>query len=126
MKGNVDPRDTAGDSESSAKQRSTQMEDHYLLALILGKGTRQSRPGRKAKSWTAVTFAEDLYQAAGGQLSVLVQGTNCNALDLTQFGIGDSIGSRLIASMDLAHRWCEGFKHGGDSTLHGGAEAGFS
>ncbi len=91
--------------------------DQQLLALLLAKGSARRRPGQQKKSWTTVELAEDLYETMGGCLSHLVERTYAGEIDLTYFGLGESIGSRLIAGMDLAHRWRCGFKDGGNSAI---------
>ena len=91
--------------------------DQQLLALVLAKGSARGRPGKAKKSWTTVALAKDLYEMMGGCLSDLVEKTHANEINLTHFGLGESVGSRLIAGMDLAHRWRCGFKESGDSTI---------
>ncbi len=91
--------------------------DQQLLALVLAKGSARGRPGKAKKSWTTVALAADLYEMTGGSLSDLVEKTHSNEINLAHFGLGESVGSRLIAGMDLAHRWRCDFKDGGDSTI---------
>ncbi len=95
----------------------SQITDQHLLALILARGSTRRRPGRPMKSWKTIALAEDLYQAAGGRLADLVERTSANTIDLSPFGIGESIGGRLVASMDLAHRWRCGFNDRGDGRI---------
>ncbi len=79
--------------------------DVQLLVLLLGMGTTRHGRGRQKKTWTAVELATDLIQGAGGRLEHLVASVRRPDFDLRRFGLGERLGSRLSAAMELAHRW---------------------
>ncbi len=79
--------------------------DVQLLVLILGTGTTRHGRGQEKKTWTAVELATDLIKGAGGRLEHLVASVRRPNFDLHRFGLGKKLGSRLIAAMELAHRW---------------------
>ncbi len=85
----------------------TRLNDPQLVALLLGSGTTR-RSGRVVESWSAFSLAEALYREAGGQLVAFVEAVCSDALDLASFGVGQSIGARLVSGVELADRWCRG------------------
>ncbi len=91
--------------------------DVELLVLILGTGTTRHGRGRTKKTWTAVELATDLISGAGGPLEHLVADVRRPDFDLHRFGLGENLGSRLIAAMELAHRWRRGFRRGRGSRV---------
>ena len=95
--------------------------DPQLLGLVLAIGARgRTARGRAGKSRTMVGLAEVLWAQAGGGLADLVHKTCAHELDLSRFGIGKSIGGRLIAAMTLADRWGRGFEAGEDLSFFTG------
>ncbi len=85
-----------------------QVTDAQLLALLLGTGTTRSAKGLVRKTWTAIELAGDLLVTAGGRLEHLVAGARRADFDRRHFGLGEVLGSRLVAAMELAHRWRRG------------------
>ncbi len=93
-----------------------QVEDRDLLALIVARGAAFRRPGQR-KSRGTIGLASDIYTLVGGQLDDFVERMQSGQIDLTLFGIGESIGARLIASADLAQRWRHDFQDGEDGSI---------
>lgn len=79
--------------------------DAHLIALVLATGTRVrgARPGKS--SWSSTELASTLLAEVGGHLGQLVEATCTGALEWRRFGVGRSIGARLIAAMEFAERW---------------------
>ncbi len=98
-------------------------KDRHLLGVILALGAAGRRRGRPRKSRSSLELAEALLEATGGGWVQLVDTTHADALDLSSFGIGVSIGARLIAGIELSHRWRRGFKDGGDGGMRSGDES---
>ncbi|MCP3957439.1 MAG: hypothetical protein GY719_06270 [bacterium] len=98
----------------------SQVTDPQLLALFLGKGTTSRRRGEPKRTWTTIQLAEGLLKEAGGRLAHLVLSVHGNTIDLKKFGLGTTLGSRLIAAMELAHRWRRGFHRGGNTRIRSG------
>ncbi len=99
-------------------QRGYAAADEQLLALVLARGSviRRGRSKPK-KSWTSVELAEDLFAAVGGKLANLVEGIARDTVDLSAYGVGQTVGARLVGTMELAVRWCRGFRGGGNKTI---------
>ncbi len=85
-----------------------------MLGLVCGLGTARHGQRLVKKSWTAIGLAEELLVAAGGRLEHLVVAARRADFDRRRFGLGKILGSRLLATMELAHRWRRGFQRGGD------------
>lgn len=89
------------------------VSDPQLLTLVLARGSSISR-GRARRdpsikmSWTAVELAEGLYAEAGWQLPELARRALAGELDLAAFGVGPTLGGKLIAALELAERWRRG------------------
>ncbi len=80
------------------------------LALVIAKST--ARSGRKP----GIALAEELLDQAGG-LAQLVAKICDNAIDLHKCGAGESIAARIIACMELAQRWRDGFTGRGQNSI---------
>ncbi len=94
--------------------------DPELLVLILGSGSRLQGAGKKVRrSWNAYELAQALLEAAGGRLTHLIASLHENTFDLKPFGIGPTLGSRLIAALELAHRFAQGMSRGGNGKIRG-------
>ncbi len=93
------------------------LTDAQLLVLVLGMGTTRHGRGVVKKTWTAIALAEELLAAAGGRLEHLVACARRDDFDLRRFGLGKVLGSRLVAAMELAHRWRRGFRRGGNPRI---------
>ncbi len=96
-----------------------EIKDVQLLVLLLGTGTARHGRGRTRKTWTAIELATDLMAGVGGRLEHLVDAVRRQDFDLHHFGLGKMLGGRLIAAMELAHRWRRGFRNGGRRTIRG-------
>ena len=94
------------------------LSEAQLLALVLGRGSRNAagEPGER-HHLTAVTLAEALCGAAGGRWAELVRRGLSGAIDWQRFGVGESLGGPLVATMELAQRWQHGFADGGDGRI---------
>ncbi len=95
----------------------TRVTDAQLLVLLLGTGTTRRGKGQVKKIWSAIELAKDLLAESGGRLEHLVASARRADFDLRHFGLGRILGSRLLAAMELAHRWRRGFKRGGKSAI---------
>ncbi len=93
------------------------VSDVQLLVLLLGMGTTRHGRGRPKKTWTAIGLATDLMEHAGGRLEHLVESARSADFDRHRFGLGNMLGSRLIAAMELAHRWRRGLRRGGNAKV---------
>ncbi len=91
--------------------------DVQLLVLLLGMGTTRHGRGQTKKTWTAIGLATDLMNSAGGRLEHLVANARRADFDPHRFGLGQILGSRLIAAMELADRWRRGFHRGGNARV---------
>ena len=86
------------------------LSDPQVLTLLLACGTtRQASEQWPKKTWTAVALGEELYAAAGWQLRTLARLCLSGALDLRQYGLGRILGGRLVATLELAQRWHQGW-----------------
>ncbi len=79
--------------------------DAHLIALVLATGTRVRGVRQGKSSWSSSELASALLAEAGGHLCDLVRATCADTLEWRRFGVGRSIGARLIAAMELAERW---------------------
>ncbi|MCP4054631.1 MAG: hypothetical protein GY739_16555, partial [Mesoflavibacter sp.] len=93
------------------------VSDAQLLVLVLGTGTVRQGNRRVKKIWSAFELASDLLDEAGGRLEHLVVSARRHDFDLGHFGLGKYLGVRLLAAMELAHRWRRGFKRGGNPEI---------
>ncbi len=91
--------------------------DAQLLVLVLGTGTTRQGKGQVRKIWPAMELANDLLAESGGRLEHLVASACRDDFDLRHFGLGRILGSRIVAAMELAHRWRRGFKRGGNPAI---------
>ncbi len=91
--------------------------DAQLLVLVLGMGTTRHGKGQVKKTWSAIGLANDLLATAGGRLEHLVASARRFDFDFQRFGLGKTLGSRLVAAMELAHRWRSGFQRGGSPDI---------
>ncbi len=97
---------------------SVPLSDPQWLALLLAKGTsRRATEHLPKKTWSSLALAEELYAAAGWQLTALVEQTLSGAIDWPRYGIGLGIGSRMLAAMELARRWHGDLESGGDERI---------
>ena len=96
---------------------SVRLTDAQLLVLVLSIGASRHGKGRTRKTWTALELANDLLAAAGGRLEHLIASARRADFDRGHFGLGETLGSRLQAAMELAHRWRRGFERGGDLSV---------
>ncbi len=97
--------------------------DPELLVLLLPQGSRVPGPGRKPrKNYTAFELAHGLLDDAGGRLTRLVTSIHENTLDLKRYGLGPTLGSRLITAMELAHRYRRKLSGGGNPKIRPGGE----
>ncbi len=94
-------------------------EDRHLLAVLLGIGTAGRRRGRVRKSRSSLGLAEALFEEASGWMQ-LVDGIHAETVVLSDFGIGVSVGARLVASVELSRRWRRGFRDEGGEELRAG------
>ncbi len=93
------------------------VKDQHLLAILLAKGSMGRSRGRTRKSRTSIELAEALLELADGKMVNLVERVHADGVDLSSFGIGISMGARLITGMELAHRWRRGFTDGGSDNI---------
>ncbi len=98
---------------------SSKPADSHLLALVLGNGSRhQYRAGKRIRKLrTATELAEALIEAAGGRLAHLVARVHNDELDFHDYGVGQVLGSRLIAALELAHRYAQRLRRGGNPSI---------
>ncbi len=101
----------------------SRVTDPQLVALLLGRGTRGKKADGSAKSWSAVEIGEELCGQAGGRLSDLVAAIREDGIYLKDYGIGQKLGARLIAAMELAFRWRRGFRKGGNAEIRSDIDA---
>ncbi len=106
---------TPTEIRESLFEESVRLTDAQLLVLVLGMGTTRHGKGYVKKTWTAIGLAEELLTAAGGRLEHLVAYARRADFDHRRFGLGQVLGSRIVAAMELAHRWRRGFRRGGDT-----------
>ncbi len=92
------------------------MPNEWLRAI----GAAGRRRGRARKSRSSLGLAEALFEAAGGGWVQLVERIHAEVVDLSSFGIGVSIGARLLAGVELSRRWRRSFKDEGDGDLLNG------
>ena len=81
--------------------------DTQLLVLVLGRGTTRHGKGQVRKTGAIFELASALLAEAGGRLEHLVAAARRADFDRRHFGLGKTLGSRLIATLELAHRWRE-------------------
>ncbi len=94
------------------------VQDPELLVLLLGRGSQLAGPANKPRqTWSAIELAYALLKAAGGHLGNLIQSVHDNELELKRYGLGETLGGRLIAATELAHRYCKGISRGGNPKI---------
>ena len=103
------PATTPSEIRDALLDESVRLSDVQLLALVLGMGTTRHGKGRVKKTWGTFELASDLLNEAGGRLEHLVSSVRRADFDFGHYGLGKTLGSRLLAAMELAHRWRHGF-----------------
>lgn len=93
------------------------LSDPQLVSLIVGKGTQRKRRGQPTKRWSFPEIGEALCARGGGGCVELVEAVVKDAIDLADYGLGPTLGTRLRAVIELARRWRRGFARGGNAEI---------
>ena len=118
MTANPQAAKTASEIQIALFQKSMRLSDAQLLVLVLGTGATRYAKEWPKKTWTAIELAQRLLDMAGGRLEHLVASARRSDFDRRRYALGEVLGCRLLATVELAHRWRQGFEGGGDLTVH--------